>query len=478
MKQIDVKGMSSFTETIKQLEPEKIINKALKLGASYADVRYHLNINEQIRVENKSLEDYKSQNFGGLGLRVVQKGAVGYASTSDLSKNNIDRTIQEALKLAKSFKSNKGNFADTKTMKLDKKVSMKINHADISPEEKVKLLIETNKAAFIKENIKNVITVMGSSVDYRYFLSSDGTQTTVEVPLIGIVEISVAASNGKMDSMFHGHGACSGFEFVKKRDWNDFSVDLSELALRSVQAKAPPPGTYPVVVDPRLVGILVHEAFGHAAEADLVFTGTSTLKDRLGEQLANEQVTVIDEGVIDGGFYMPIDDEGTPKGKTVILDKGVLKGYMHDRNSAQVLSVSPTGNGRAQDFENQTQVRMTNTYIDDGKFEFDELLEGIKEGIYIKNKGSGGGQVEVGAGTFTFNGGESIMIRNGELAEPVRGVVISGAILDTLKTVDAVGNDLSISTSFFGGCGKGGQTAKCGFGGPHIRVQKMTVGGR
>ncbi|MCE7745271.1 MAG: TldD/PmbA family protein [Candidatus Heimdallarchaeota archaeon] len=385
-----------------------------------------------------------------MGLRVVQKGAVGYASTSDLSKNNIDRTIQEALKLAKSFKSNKGNFADTKTLKLDKKISMKINHADISPEEKVKLLIETNKAAFIKDEIKNVITVMGSSIDNRYFLSSDGTQTTVEVPLIGIVEISVAASNGKMDSMFHGHGACSGFEFVKKRDWNDFSVDLSELALRSVQAKAPPPGTYPVVVDPRLVGILVHEAFGHAAEADLVFTGTSTLKDRLGEQLASEQVTVIDEGVIDGGFYMPIDDEGTPKGKTVILDKGVLKGYMHDRNSAQVLSVSPTG----------------------------KLLEGIKEGIYIKNKGSGGGQVEVGAGTFTFNGGESIMIRNGELAEPVRGVVISGAILDTLKTVDAVGNDLSISTSFFGGCGKGGQTAKCGFGGPHIRVQKMTVGGR
>ncbi|MCK5046843.1 MAG: hypothetical protein KAS22_09710, partial [Candidatus Heimdallarchaeota archaeon] len=171
MKQIDVKGMSSFTETIKQLEPEKIINKALKLGASYADVRYHLNINEQIRVENKSLEDYKSQNFGGLGLRVVQKGAVGYASTSDLSKNNIDRTIQEALKLAKSFKSNKGNFADTKTLKLDKKISMKINHADISPEEKVKLLIETNKAAFIKDEIKNVITVMGSSIDNRYFLS-------------------------------------------------------------------------------------------------------------------------------------------------------------------------------------------------------------------------------------------------------------------------------------------------------------------
>jgi len=473
-----VKGMSSFKETIEQLEPEKIINKALKLGASYADVRYQLYRNEEIRIENQSLEEYKSRNFGGLGLRIVLNGAVGFASTSDLSKDGIGKTLQEAMKLAKSFRSNKGNFADIKAMKLDNKISMKINPLDISSEEKVKLLKETNKAALISEEIKNVITVMGSSLDYRYFLSSHGTQTIVQVPTIGIAEVSVAASNGKMESMFHGHGECSGFEFVKKRDWNDFSVDLSELALRSVQAKAPPPGTYPVVVDQRLVGILVHEAFGHAAEADLVFTGTSTLKDRLGEQLASEQVTVIDEGVVDGGFYMPTDDEGTPKGKTVILDKGVLKGYMHDRNSAHVLSVSPTGNSRAQDFENQPQVRMTNTYIDGGKYEFDELLEGIKEGIYIKNKGSGGGQVEVGAGTFTFNGGESIMIKNGELAEPVRGVVISGAILDTLKTVDAVGNDLSISTSFFGGCGKGGQTAKCGFGGPHIRVQEMTVGGR
>jgi TldD protein len=223
---------------------------------------------------------------------------------------------------------------------------------------------------------------------------------------------------------------------------------------------------------------LIHEAFGHAAEADLVFTGTSTLKDRLGEQLASEIVTVIDEGVVDGGYYIPWDDEGTLKGKTVILDKGVLKEYLHDRNSAHELSVKPSGNSRAQDFENQTQVRMTNTYIDQGDMSFEELIEDIENGIYIKNKGSGGGQVEVGMGTFTFNGGESFMIRKGEIAEQVRGVVISGAILDTLKTVDGVGNDLKINTGYYGACGKGGQAAKVGLGGPHIRVQEMTVGGR
>jgi TldD protein len=209
-----------------------------------------------------------------------------------------------------------------------------------------------------------------------------------------------------------------------------------------------------------------------------VFTGTSTLKDRLGEELASKKVTVIDEGTIQGGYPVPFDDEGTPKTKTTILEKGVLKGYLHDRNTANELNVSPTGNCRAQDFQNQPIVRMTNTYIANGDMSLEELLEDIDEGIYIKNKGSTGGQVEVGMGTFTFNGGESYMIRKGELAEPIRGVVISGGILDTLKTVDAVGNDLEIISSYFGACGKSGQAAKVGFGGPHLRVQKMTVGGK
>jgi len=189
-------------------------------------------------------------------------------------------------------------------------------------------------------------------------------------------------------------------------------------------------------------------------------------------------VTIVDSGEIKGGYFVPFDDEGVKKEKTIVLDKGVLKGYLHDRNSANELHVNPTGNARAQDFENQPQVRMTNTYIDKGKFTFDEMLEDIKNGIYVKRKGAGGGQVDTASGTFTFRCGESWMIRNGELAEPVRGVVLSGLILDTLKTVDAVGNDLEIHNRFFGACGKGGQRASVGSGGPHIRIQEITVGGK
>ncbi|NHJ41104.1 MAG: TldD/PmbA family protein [Asgard group archaeon] len=470
--------MNEFDKTIRIIEPEKLIDKALKKGASYADVRYQMYSNEEIEIENKALQRYSSINFGGIGIRAVVNGAVGFASTSDLTKAKIEKTLEDALKLAGSFESKKGILADRKSLNKEKIYQVKIDPIEVSAEEKVGLLLETNNSGFISDEIKNVLTIFGSSKDYRYFISSDGSETKVMVPTIGVVQITTAVTEGKMETSMHRLGACEGYEFIKGQDLIHFSEDLSKLAINTVNSNAPPAGTYPVIVDQALNGILIHEAFGHAAEADLVFTGTSTLKDRLGEQLANEEVTVIDVGTIEGGYQVPWDDEGTPKGKTVILENGILKSYINDRNSANVLAVSPTGNSRAQDFQNQPIVRMTNTYIDAGTHTFEELLEDIDNGIYIKSKGSGGGQVETGVGTFTFNGGESFMIKNGELAEQVRGVIISGSILNTLKTVDAVGKDLKIETSYFGACGKGGQAARVGVGGPHIRIREMTIGGR
>jgi TldD protein len=189
-------------------------------------------------------------------------------------------------------------------------------------------------------------------------------------------------------------------------------------------------------------------------------------------------VTVIDEGVTNGGYYYPFDDEGTKKRKTVVVKKGILKNFIHDRTSASKLGSEPTGNGRAMNFENSPIVRQTNYFMEPGDRDFDELIEDIDLGVYIRGKGLTGGEVEVGMGTFTFNVGPSQIIRKGELAETVRGVVISGLILETMKTIDAVGKDLRIRTNVFGGCGKNEQAVPVGFGGPHIRIRRMTVGGR
>ena len=470
--------MKTDNELLKEINVDRILKKGSTMGASYVDVRFQSYHEEVIRVEDEKLDDYNSSNRVGVGIRVTVNDAVGFASTSDLSKNGINEALQSAIKAAKSFTSKKGVFEKASLVHKHVYRQSKINPFDISPEEKVSLLIEANKAAKISDEIKNRTTIMGYSKNFKFFASSESFEHLTAIPLTGIHHISVASINGKLERMQYGKGDCLGYEFITKRNWNDFTEDVSKLAIQAVNAEAPPSGTYTAIADPFLVGLIVHEAFGHASEADLVFTGSSTLKDRLGEQLADEQVTIVDQGDVEGGYYVPFDDEGVKKEKTIVLDKGVLKGYLHDRNSAHELHVKPTGNARAQDFENQPQVRMTNTYIDKGEFTFDEMVEDVKSGIYVKRKGAGGGQVDTASGTFTFRCGESWMIRNGELAEPVRGVVLSGLILDTLKTVDAVGNDLAIHNRFFGACGKGGQRASVGSGGPHIRIKEITIGGK
>jgi TldD protein len=463
---------------VEKLELEGLLNKAVELGASYADVRSQCYDYELITVENKALKSYSSRRLSGVGIRVAMKGAVGYASTSDLSRSSLEGTVDNAVKAVKSIRGERKPFGETKINKADVKLSIKTDPIDVSPEEKVSIALDANRAAWISGEIKSAITRVGLSKDFRLFMSSEGAKVGVETTLVGLAHESVAKVNGVMERVPYSESMCAGFEFLKSKDWNSFTADISKLAIEAANSKNPPPGTYPVVVDPEVFGVVLHEAFGHASEGDLVFTGESALHNKLGVQLASEFVTIIDEGTVEGGYFYPFDDEGTKKERTVIVENGILKSYLHDRNSALHFRVESTGNGRAQDFENIPIVRQTNTYLQPRDYNFEELIKDINFGIYVRRKGLTGGQVEPGMGTFTFNVGPSKVIRNGELAETVRGVVISGSILETLKTVDAVGKDLKIATSVFGACGKGGQRASVGFGGPHVRVREMTVGGR
>lgn len=470
--------MEEHPEIRNKLELEKIFDRAVDLGASYADARYQCYDYELITVENKTLKSYSSRRLSGLGIRVAIKGAVGYASTSDLSRNNVEKTLENATKAAKSIKSEKQPFGETEINTADVKLPIKTNPVDVSPEEKVSIALDANKAAWISDKIKSAITRLGLSNNFRLYISSEGAKVNVETTLVGLMHESVAKVNGVMERVPYSESMCAGFEFIKSKDWNSFTADISELAIEAASSKTPPPGTHPVVVDPEVFGVVLHEAFGHASEGDLVFTGDSVLHNKLGVQLASESVTVVDEGIVQGGYFCPFDDEGVKKERTVIVENGVLKSYLCDRHSALQFGVESTGNGRAQDFENIPIVRQTNYYLQPRDYKLEELIEDIDFGIYVREKGWTGGQVETGMGTFTFGVGPSKVIRNGELAETVRGVVISGSILETLKTVDAVGKDPKMTTSVFGACGKGGQRATVGMGGPHVRVRKMTVGGR
>lgn len=457
---------------------EKILDKAAKLGASYVDARYQSYDYELITVENKTLKSYISRRLSGVGIRVAAKGAVGFASTSDLSHNSLDKTLNNAIKAAKAIEGKKPPFGEAKINKADVKSPIKTDPINISPEEKVSIALDANKAAWISDEIKNATTRIGLSKDSRTFMSSEGAKVNVETTIVGLAHESVARIGEVMERIPYSESTCAGFESIKSKDWNSFTVDVSKLAIEAASSKTPPPGTYSVVADPQIFGLILHEAFGHASEGDIVATGESALYGKVGTELASNIVTIIDEGVIEGGYFFPFDDEGVKKEKTVVVENGVLKGYLNDRHSALQLQTKSTGNGRAQSFENIPIVRQTNYYMLPRDHSFEELIEDIDFGIYIQDKGWTGGQVEPGMGTFTFGVGPSKIIKNGELTETVRGIVISGMILETLKTIDAIGKKLKIVTSIFGGCGKGGQTATVGLGGPHVRVRKMTVGGR
>ena len=457
---------------------EKIIRKAVDLGVSYIDVRYQQYDYELITVENRTLKSYSSRRLSGAGIRVALNGAIGYASTSNLTYAALEKTLENAIKAAKSIKKEEKQQIEAEVSQIEMKSPYKIDPFEIAPEEKVSAALDANKAAWINEKVKSAITRLGMSKDYRFFMSSEGSRVITETSMIGIAHESIAKSNGIMERVPYQESKCAGYEFISSMDLNKFTEDISRLAVEAVESRTPPAGTYTVVVDPNVIGLLLHEAFGHASEGDLVSTRESVLYGKIGSQVASEHVTIIDEGVIEGGYFYPYDDEGVKKEKTFVVENGILKSYLHNRTSAYQFNVSSTGNGRAQDFENTPIVRQTNYYMEPRNYNFEELIEDVNFGIYIRGKGATGGQVEVGMGTFTFGVGPSKIIRNGELAETVRGVVISGFILETLKTIDAVGKDLTIRTSIFGGCGKMGQTVRVGFGGPHVRVRKMTVGGR
>jgi len=457
---------------------DDLVSSAVKQGASYCDVRYERLEYEELQVVNKTLRSYSSRTGSGTGIRVIMNGSVGFSSTNDPSEKGLSESLEAAIRAAKSLGPDAPPFTSAKPLTDRVVLPARIDPSDVSPEEKLSLVMDANKAAAVGEEIRNSSTRMGIEKDYRLFVSSEGSDISTERTLLGLSQSSVARVNGVMESVSHGQSKCLGFEFLQSRDWNAFAAEISQLAIDAAKAGSPPAGTYAAVVDPYTVGIVLHEAFGHASEADGVWTGYSCLTGRLGTEIAGESVTIADQGMIEDGFVFPYDDEGVKKGKTVVVEKGKLIGFLHDRTSASKLGSEPTGNGRAQDCENTTMVRQTNFFMEPGDYTFQELLEDIEHGIYIRGKGAGGGQVNSSVGTFTFGVGPSQMIRKGELAEPVRGVVISGLILETLKTIDAVGKDFQMRTSVFGGCGKGNQRARTGDGGPHIRVHRMTVGGR
>jgi TldD protein len=460
---------------------EKILNEALNRGAQDAIVRVQEKVYESIVFDNGILRVCSISRVSGLGLTVFVGGSVGYSYASIVDRDSIPKIVDEAISVAKALEygSEKRLVGEeVKGARGSYRTEFKINPFDVDLETKVKLINNLNNESMKKEGIVSAFTRYGCEIDRKYIVSSFCSKVQVEVVAIGLSHLAVARYGDIVERVGDQKTFIGGYEFIEKFDWSSFVNEINDLAYRASQASTITPGVYQAVVDNELVGLLLHEAFGHASEGDAVYSDLSVLKGRLGQVVASEKVTIVDDGMVSGGYPVPFDDDGIEKKVTYIVKNGVLAGYLNSIVTAKKLGQIPTGNARAQDITFNTIVRQTNFYMLSEDAKVEELFEGIDYGVYLKGRGAGGGQVNPALGTFTFGVGPSYIIRKGEMGELVRSVIVSGNILEVLKNVDMVANDLNVTTSVFGGCGKMGQMVRVGDGGPHVRVKKLVVGSR
>jgi TldD protein len=302
------------------------------------------------------------------------------------------------------------------------------------------------------------------------FMNSEGTYIEQDKHYVWSRMTAAAEQKGVFTFSREEIGSTAGYELFDKETPELLSEKLAKRAVEQFEAKTPKGGSFPVVLGPNVVGVFVHEAFGHLAEADLALSG-GVLANNLGKKIASDLVTFYDDGTINGAFgSFKYDDEGVPAQKTLLIKDGVVTGLMHNLETAQKFHAEPTGNARAEDFHVEPIIRMRNTFMAPRDYSFEELIEDVKFGYFFKS--FRGGQANVD-GTFQVGIQEGYEIINGEVAGPVRNASISGNTLDTLLNVDAVGKDFELDA---GRCGKG-QTAFICDGGPHIRVKEVTVGG-
>lgn len=442
--------------------------KKLENKVEYADIRAGESISNAITMKDSKIDNVDSGNNFSIGIRVLQNGAWGFAYTTDINK--VQEIADKATTLANQLSSDVELTEMTPNEDVVKSQA-KVKLDDLTIEDKIQHMKEADQAAKLEGIISTNIS-FSEAESTNILMSTDGTNIKSHNNRV-VLSMNSVATNGEV--MQFGHkslGGVQGFEIIEKADLEEFGRSISQKAISLLDAKKAPSGDYPVVFDPELTGVFIHEALGHASEADIILQNDSILKDKLGQKIGSELITVIDDATRKDGFgYFAYDVEGSNSNKNVLVEDGVLKSVLSSRETAKKLNIESSGNARSS-IKNKPLVRMSNTYIKPGDSSFDELIEDMADGIYLK--GSRGGQVDTGKGIFQFNAVEAYEIKNGELGQHLRDVSLSGSTLDILNNVSAVGSDFNLSVGF---CGKDGQTVPVGDGGPHIRVDKATVGG-
>lgn len=455
-----------------------LIEKAKERNCEFAEARYVSKKGSYVRAQDGRIEELSSGETQGIGIRVIVNGKWGFASSSSLDKKVLLSALESAISSARSLR--QGERAEVREIEPvvgEKELKCKIEPADVAEEDKARMVLEWEREAkgVNPDLIVNTVSWLSDTTREEEVHNSLGTKVRSRLVHTSASVFVTSAEGEVRQSGAERVGGAKGYELVENLSPEDFSLKAAQKAISLLSAKPPIAGTFPAIVDPSVIGLFVHEALGHNAEADAVWAGESIIGGKEGQEIASPCVTIIDDATIEGAFgFFFYDSEGTPAQRTIIIEEGRLVGYLHSLETSAKMDALPTGNARAEGYEVPPIVRMSNTFLAPGDWSFEEMLQEMKEGVYLK--GGRWGYVFPERGQFTFNVEEAWLVKDGELSEHLRDVSMSGMTLETLKKIKGLSKDFKLASP--GYCGKGGQTAFVDDGGPFALIEEITVGGR
>jgi TldD protein len=443
-------------------------------GADDGELFLEYRQSEALVFDNGRLKQATYDTAQGFGLRAVKGEAVGYAHASDVSEAALARAA-DAVRAVQSGYS--GTYAEAPPRSNVRLYGDDNPLAAPSVEHKIRLLQEIDAYARAKDpRVRQVSVSFGATWQVVEILRHDGETYRDVRPLVRINVSVVVGEGDRQESGSHGYGGREGYErLIDTRAWHGAADEAVRQALVNLASVPAPAGEMDVVLGPGWPGVMLHEAVGHGLEGDFNRKKTSAFAGLMGQRVAAKGVTVVDDGTIaQRRGSLSIDDEGTPSGRTVLIEDGILVGYMQDRQNARLMGMQPTGNGRRESYAHVPMPRMTNTYMLAGQHDPGEILASVKNGIYAVY--FGGGQVDITSGKYVFQCTEAYRIENGKVGAPVKGAMLIGNGPTDLHRVSMIGNDLELDTGI-GTCGKNGQGVPVGVGQPTLRMDQITVGG-
>ena len=453
---------------------ERVFGQIMTHSVDYADLYFQYS-----RSEGWSLEEgmVKSGSFNidqGVGVRAVSGEKTAFAYSDDISLPALESAAQATRAIARRGEQGATQVASrTRGRELYLPQDPLASLADV---DKVKLLEKLERyARGIDSRISQVMASLAGEYEVVLIARSDGIMAADVRPLVRLSLQVIVEHEGRREQGSAGGGGRFDYAYFTDDVLRDYAVKAVHQAVTNLAARPAPAGTMSVVLGPGWPGILLHEAIGHGLEGDFNRKGSSAFSGRIGQRVAAPGVTVVDDGTLSRRRgSLNVDDEGNPTQRSVLIEDGILRGYIQDTLNARLMGMAPTGNGRRESYAHVPMPRMTNTYMLNGNRDPAEIIGSVKHGLYAAN--FGGGQVDIVSGKFVFSAAEAYMIENGKITHPVKGATLIGNGPDALTHVSMIGNDMSLDSGV-GTCGKEGQSVPVGVGQPTLRIDGLTVGG-